>query len=110
MLSTVRRFVTATDADSRAERDSLGFVAAGAASVQLVTDENLCGKAKAAFNARQRAGGHPEAASVYVVRAGEGRQVRYVVKGAGLAPDPRSEFDASLVFDRRWRFKIGYGA
>ena len=110
MLAMVKEIVMATDPDRVVERDTLGFIAAAPGAVQLVTDESICGKASTAFNARQQIDGRPEVTSVYVVQAGEGRNRRYVVKGAGLRPDDRSEFGGSFVFDARWRFKSGYGA
>lgn len=102
----VTRKVTAVDADEVARRAALGFPAAAATTVGLVLDERVCAKARDAYNASRPSTSTFVAGSVYVVKAGSGASLVYVVKA--LAGDT-SEFDRVIVFNTKFQRLGGYG-
>ena len=103
MIEAVRQFVTATDPDDMAIRDTLKLPAATAASVVLVTNERSCSSARDAYNA-VRAPGAPAATSVYVAQSGSGSSLRYVVMKGRNAGDAQSEFAGVVVLDSKFRY------
>lgn len=106
LIADVTLKVTTADADEVARRAALGLRGAAATTVGLVLDERLCAKARDAYNAARPSTSAFVASSVYVVKAGSGTSLVYVVKA--LAGDA-SEFDRVNVFDASFQRLGGYG-
>lgn len=107
MIDRIVELSTATDPDEAARRGQYGLPAVAASAVTLVSDNNVCAKALAAYVAADEAPGGPQPVSVYVVRVGAGQSARYVV----MSPEgrtARSEFVGYVVLDTKFKFVGAY--
>ena len=95
-LQTLVQIVTSTDSADMAFRDSLGLEPTTASKVALVPDTRTCQAAVGAFNSLFSSPGAVR--SVFTYKIGN-------FFGVEDPDQPRGEYRAVAIFDRRWAYK-----